>query len=212
MSSPMDQGSAPLVAAPVRSPTTSTIENDERALRTSESGARLPAPLQGPVATAHTRLCSFVEHQAGAVRDWKTDTVTSKLPGRVFYLVSKQKPMVAVCPDMAVDVTSQVRMEGRAGSAALLQEPLKAGSMVQLPGGILTKVLGFLFDLQKTELSLKIVLGWPTKQALSEDEFQAHGGVHVSYGTQSVLPLDNGHIGLLIAVSEHPISKTQHSS
>ena len=205
----MDQDSVASDVAPAGGSTTSAASNDDKTVRSSAGGARLPGTLSEPVTAAHARVCSYIEHQAGAVKDWKTDVVSTKLPGRVFYLFERQMPIYAVCPDLAVDATAQVRMGGGAGGAALLQEPLKAGSVVQLPGGILTKVFGFIFDLRKNELSMKIILGWPTRQALSADDSELHaaGGVHVSYGSESVLPLSNGDIGLLIAVSKQPMSR-----
>ena len=85
---------------------------------------------------------------------------------------------------MAIDATSQVRMEGGTAGAAVLQEPVKAGSMLQLTGGIFTKALGFVIDLRKADISLNVVLGWPTKQALSDNDMIEGHGVHVSHGTQ----------------------------
>ena len=196
----MDAANPGSISAPPASEVDALGNPKARAAQVHAS--KLPSQLQVSLTAAHQRVCQFVERQAGAVKDWRTDASSIKHPGRVYYVQDKGTFTHAFCPDMAIDATSQVRMEGGTAGAAVLQEPVKAGSMLQLPGGILTKALGFVIDLRKADISLNVVLGWPTKQALSDNDMIEGHGVHVSHGTQSVLPLDNGDIGLLISVSK----------
>ena len=104
---------------------------------------------------------------------------------------------------MAVDVKARVKISNVSGSAGVLQDPIKAGSLLQLPGGILTKALGFLLDLTKDKPSLHVVMGWPSEEGLAESALIEGYDQVGCWGTKATLDLPNGDIGLLIAVSSH---------
>ena len=119
---------------------------------------------------AHSVVTKYIEEQGGAVKDWKSHDRNPKNPGHVWYLAEKGTPTIAICPDLAVDVKAQVKIPNVSGSAAVLQDPIKAGSVLQLPGGILTKALAFVIDLKKNNPSLQVVMGWPSKEGLAEGD------------------------------------------
>ena len=104
----------------------------------------------------------YIEDQGGAVKDWKSDAALPKSLGHVWYLATKGVPTHVFCPDLAVDVKAKVKIGNVAATAGVLQDPIKAGSLVQLPGGILTKALGFMLNLTKQPTSLQVVVGWPS--------------------------------------------------
>ena len=146
----------------------------------------------------------YIEDQGGAVKDWKSDAALPKSLGHVWYLATKGVPTHVFCPDLAVDVKAKVKIGNVAATAGVLQDPIKAGSLVQLPGGILTKALGFMLNLTKQPTSLQVVVGWPSKEELAEaDVIEGFNNV-ISHGIKPVQELGNGDIGLLVAVSSPP--------
>ena len=123
---------------------------------------------------AHSVVTKYIEEQGGAVKDWKSADRNPKNPGHVWYLAEKGTPTIAICPDLAVDVKARVKIPNVSGSAAVLQDPIKAGSVLQLPGGILTKALAFVIDLKKNNPSLQVVMGWPSPAQQQQSGHSIH--------------------------------------
>ena len=199
----MTTASTPATTNAGPTPASGSNEKPARAAIPTEKKETIAPAMDSKLRAAHSVVTRYMEDQAGAVKDWKSPDRNTKNPGHVWYLAEKGTPTIAICPDLAVDVKARVKIPNVSGSAAVLQDPIKAGSVLQLPGGILTKALAFVIDLKKNNPSLQVVMGWPSKEGLAEGDLIEGYDEVGCWGTKATLDLPNGDIGLLVAVSFH---------
>ena len=197
-------------AEPTDADTSAQAPSNPSAARGKTAGHG-PCPTDWAVVkTVVTVAQTFMNDQQGALFDWKANSNASRRLGNQYVLTSNSRPHLILLPDIQVHVSKTLPHAGRKDQ--VIQEPLKSGSIVQLPGGILTRVLCLALDVYALNINkhlapiVKVVLAWPSGAMEGAVDEKLGPGTKDSLGTpsaKSMLEVADG-FGLLISVSARP--------